>query len=269
MQITVLMEDTCTNPECEYEHGLSLYIEAEGYKILADTGASEKTIFNAGKLDVDLSKVDFAVLSHGHYDHSGGILAFRRINADAVIYMQRTALDDYYHGERYIGVDKQISQLPNIKLLAGNTEIDRNISIFTGITGKKFCPKSNLGLTRRVGGEDVQDDFAHEQCLVIRGDKTLLVSGCAHNGILNILDRYEGLYGGVPDVVISGFHMVKKTAYSEEEKEIILKTAEELRRSGAIYYTGHCTGQQAIDLMKPIMGDKLIQIQCGMRINLS
>lgn len=268
MQITVLMEDTCENSECEYEHGLSLYIEAENHKILADMGASAKTISNAVKLDVDLPKVDFAVLSHGHYDHSGGILAFRRINPDAVIYMQRTALDDYYHGEWYIGVDKQISQLSNIALLSGNVEIDRNISIFTGITGRKFCPKSNLGLTRRVNGEDVQDEFVHEQCLVVREDKTLLISGCAHNGILNVLDRYEELYGGAPDVVVSGFHMMKKTAYSEEEKEIILKTAEELKRSGAVYYTGHCTGQQAIDLMKPIMGDKLIQIHCGMRIGL-
>ena len=69
-------------------------------------------------------------------------------------------------------------------------------------------------------------------------------------------------------MVISGFHMMKKTAYTEEEEEIIRKTAEELKRTGAVYYTGHCTGQQAIDLMKPVMGDRLIQIHCGMRIDL-
>lgn len=268
MQITVLMEDTCGNPEYEFEHGLSLYIEAEEYKILADTGASEKTIANAGKLGIDLSKVDFAVLSHGHYDHSGGIPAFRRINKDAPIYMQRTALDDYYHGERYIGVDKAVGRLANIVLLEGNRDIDGSISIFTGMTGTRLRPKSNLGLCRRVEGRDIPDEFAHEQCLVIRGEKNVLVSGCAHNGILNVLDRYQELYGTMPDAVVSGFHMMKKTAYSEEEKEIILKTAGELKRSGAVYYTGHCTGQQAIDLMRPIMGDKLIQLHCGMRINL-
>lgn len=268
MRVTVLMEDTCQNPACEYEHGLSLYIEAEGYKILADTGASEKTISNAAKLGVDLSEADFVVLSHGHYDHAGGIRAFREINEEAVIYMQRTALGEYYHGERYIGVDPAVSRLPNIALLTGDAQITGNISIFTGFTGHRFCPKSNLGLTRRVDGKDVQDEFAHEQCLVIHGEKKLLVSGCAHNGILNILDRYAERYGGMPDVVISGFHMMKKTAYTEEEEEIIWKTAEELNRSGAVYYTGHCTGQQAIDLMKPIMGDKLIQIHCGMSINL-
>ena len=129
MQVTVLMEDTCGNPECKYEHGLSLYIETEGYRILADAGASEQSLDNARILGIDLSKVDFAVLSHGHYDHSGGLPAFRRVNQDAVIYMQRSALDDYYHGERYIGIDKQIGRLPKIELLSGNRKIDKNISI--------------------------------------------------------------------------------------------------------------------------------------------
>lgn len=267
MQITVLMEDTCQNPACEYEHGLSLYIEAKGYKILVDTGASDKTISNAAKLGVDLSETDFVVLSHGHYDHAGGIPGFRKINEKAVIYMQRTALDEYYHAERYIGVDPAIGRLPKIAFLTGDLEIAGDISILTGFIGNRFRPGSNLGLTRRVDGQDVQDDFAHEQCLVIHGEKKLLVSGCAHNGILNILDRYTSQYGGMPDVVISGFHMMKKTAYTQEEEETILKTAEELYRTGAVYYTGHCTGQQAIDLMKPVMGDRLIQIHCGMRID--
>ncbi len=268
MRITVLMEDTCGDAACAYEHGLSLYIEAAGYKILADTGASDKTISNAAKLGVDLSAADFVVLSHGHYDHAGGIPAFREMNEEAVIYMQRAALGEYYHGERYIGVDPAIRQFPKVVLLTGDLKITGNISIFTGFTGNRFRPGSNLDLTRRVDGQDVQDDFAHEQCLVIHGEKKLLVSGCAHNGILNILDRYGEIYGGMPDVVISGFHMMKKTAYTEEEEEIIRKTAEELKRTGAVYYTGHCTGQQAIDLMKPVMGDRLIQIHCGMRIDL-
>ncbi len=268
MQITVLMEDTCGNPECEYEHGLSLYIETEDHRILADAGAGERTLANAEKLGVDLSKVDIAVLSHGHYDHSGGLCAFRKINGKAVLYMQQSALDAYYHGERYIGVDREVGKLAKVEFLSGNLEIDEHVSIFTGITGRRLRPRSNLGLSRRVDGKDIQDDFSHEQCLVIRGEKNVLVSGCAHNGILNILDKYEELYSVMPDVVISGFHMVKKGNYTEEEKEVVIQTAEELNRSGAVFYTGHCTGQQAIDLMKPIMGEKLIQMHCGMKVYL-
>lgn len=67
----------------------------------------------------------------------------------------------------------------------------------------------------------MQDEFVHEQCLAIQGEKNLLVFGCAHNGILNILDRYREIYGECPDAVNSGFHMLKKTDYSETEAETI------------------------------------------------
>lgn len=266
MYIAILMEDTYGRPQCECEHGLSLYIETKHHRILMDTGATNKTWENARRLGVDLSVIDTVVLSHGHYDHSGGMTALRKINRDAVIYIQKTALLDYYHGERYIGIDKEIGELPNVHILSGDRKIDGEISLFTGITGRKFWPQSNLGLSMRVDGVDKQDEFAHEQCLVIQEDKKILVSGCAHNGILNILDRYQEIYGDSPDMVISGFHMMKKGSYTEEEKETILKTAEELKERDTIFYTGHCTGQMAIDLMKPIMQDKLIQMHCGMEI---
>lgn len=266
MKITVLMEDTCGNPQCEYEHGLSIYVETGKHRILMDTGAGERTLANAHRLGIDLSRVDTVILSHGHYDHSGGLTAFRKINQDAVIYMQRSALLDYYHGEQYIGVDKAAGQMLNIKLLSGGMEIDEEISVFTDITGRRFWPQSNIGLTVRIDGKDVQDEFAHEQCLVVHREKKLLLSGCAHNGILNVLDRYQEVYGGVPDIVISGFHMTRKGDYTEQETEMIRQTAEELRHMNTIFYTGHCTGQRAIDIMRSIMGDQLVQIHCGMEI---
>lgn len=266
MKIIVLMEDTAGNPLCAHEHGFSLYIETAKHKLLMDTGASEKTMGNARQLGADIAGADMLVLSHGHYDHAGGMLAFRKWNNKARIYMQRKALLDYYHGERYIGIDKKIGELSGIELLDGGIEVDSEISIFTGITGRKFWPQSNIGLSLREQGENRQDEFEHEQCLVIRGEKTILVSGCAHNGILNILDRYEEIYGGCPDIVISGFHMMKKTAYSGQEADVIYKTAVELEKRNTVFYTGHCTGQEAIDIMRPVMKDKLVQLSCGMEI---
>lgn len=266
MKVVILMEDTCGVPGCEYEHGLSVYIETASHKVLMDTGASKKTLENAKKLGIDLSGVDAVILSHGHSDHSGGILAFREINSHAPVYMQRTALGDYYHGERYIGIDKRIGQMPGIKLLDGDYEIDGELSIFTGIRGRRFWPESNLRLSMMENGQQVQDRFAHEQCLAIHGEKELLVSGCAHNGILNILDSYREKFGRYPDAVISGFHMMKKADYTEREMETIRQTAEELKKMDTVFYTGHCTGQKAIDLMRLVMGDKLVQINCGMEV---
>ncbi len=268
MYIAVLMEDTCGNPLCGYEHGLSLYVETKHHRILMDSGASDVTWDNAQKLGIDLTGVDIAVLSHGHYDHSGGLMTFCRNNKNAVVYMQQSALLDYYHGERYIGIDKKIGALANVRMLSGDKKIDGEISLFTGITGRKFWPQSNVGLAMQVNGVNKQDEFAHEQCLVIREDKKVLLSGCAHNGILNILDRYREIYGGVPDIVISGFHMMKKSDYTEEEKVTIRKTAEALAEENTVFYTGHCTGQMAIDLMKPILGERLQQMHCGMEIRI-
>ena len=91
MRIINLMEDTPGVTGLYYEHGLSFYIETEKHKILLDTGASSAFIENARHLGIDLKKVDVVVLSHGHYDHAGGILAFAKLNSTAKIYMQRTA----------------------------------------------------------------------------------------------------------------------------------------------------------------------------------
>lgn len=267
MKILTLMENTCGEEGCLFEHGLCLYIETQKHKLLLDTGASDGFIQNAGKLGVDLTAVDTVVLSHGHYDHSGGILAFAEINPRALIYMQKAAAADYYHGERYIGIDKRILELPEVRLIQGDLVLDEQLSLFTHITGRRCYPQSNLALTVRRNGIEAKDSFDHEQCLVIReGEEHILISGCAHNGILNILDKYRELYHEFPKRVISGFHMMKKSPYIKEETDIILANARELADCDTIFYTGHCTGDEAFELMKPIMGNKLVRLRSGERV---
>lgn len=267
MKAVILIEDTCGNPACKYEHGLSVYVETKKHRLLMDTGASDAFLRNAKKLNIDLAKVDTVILSHGHYDHGGGILAFREQNPDAEIYMQRSACDDYYHNERYIGIDKRIASLAHVRMLDGDYRIDEELFLFAHITGRKYFAKSNLVLSKRIHGQDIQDEFAHEQCLVITQDgKNTLISGCAHNGILNILSRYREIFHESPQTVISGFHMMKKGAYSQEEADIICQTAKQLSNTDTLYYTGHCTGEKAFSLMAPYMKDKLIQIHSGMQL---
>lgn len=114
----------------------------------------------------------------------------------------------------------------------------------------------------------MQDEFAHEQCLVIEQEgKRILLSGCAHNGILNILDRYREIYGNEPDVVNSGFHMMQKE-YTESDWETIWATARELCKYQTVFYTGHCTGTEAYDVMKEIMGEQLHPIHSGEELSL-
>lgn len=269
-----LVEDTAGRDGCLYEHGLSFYVETERHKLLMDCGATGMFAKNAQTLGIDLTKVDTCILSHGHYDHAGGIPAFAKINPRAKIYLKDSANGDYYHvterGEKYIGIEKEIADLLQCVAVSGDYKIDEELFLFSDIAGTRNLPRGNRELKKKENGMYVQDTFAHEQCLVItQGEYRILMSGCAHNGILNILDRYESVFHSCPDVVISGFHMMQKSAYTQEDMENIRETARLLLDMGALFYTGHCTGQEAFSLMKEIMGEKLQPIHSGMEIKLT
>ena len=267
-KIINLIENTEGKNQCLYEHGLSFYIETEKHKILVDTGASDAFLWNAKKLGVDIKEIDTVILSHGHYDHAGGILAFARENPSATIYMQDTAGREYYHKndtmEKYIGIDPRIMELPQVVKLCKNYRIDEELSLFSGVTGRKLWPLGNKELMIKKEGSFEQDEFAHEQYLVVETkNRKILISGCAHNGILNILEEYKKLYGTEPDIVISGFHMQKKNGYTEEDIENIQQIAKELKQRNTIFYTGHCTGELPFALMKNYMKDQLVYIHSG------
>ena len=268
MKILNLIENTEGAAGCAAEHGLSFYIETEDHRLLMDLGPSASVVANAEKLGADLKTVDTVILSHGHYDHGGGILPFTKLNPEAKIYLQESAFGEYYsirdHGPEYIGLDPTIRELPQVVTVNGEYRIDEELFLFSGIRGKKNWPVSNYNLRKKEGGELLQDDFIHEQCLVItEGERRILLSGCAHNGILNILDRFEELFGGAPDIVISGFHMMKKSGYTDEERLVIRDTARKLKKYPTLFYTCHCTGTKAFDMMKKIMGEKLQYVHCG------
>lgn len=268
MKIINLIEDTKGIEGCVYEHGLSFYIETENHKLLLDTGATDAFIENAKVLGIDLTKVDTVIISHGHYDHTGGILAFASLNPNAKIYIQKSAQGAFYNyrnqEEKYIGMDEKISELAQVVFLEGDLKIDEELSVFTGVTGRKLWPKGNEILKKKIGNEFLQDDFCHEQYLVItEGELRVLLSGCAHNGILNILDKYEELFGNHPTHVISGFHMMKKNDYTAEDTKMIEGTAHILSKMDTYFYSGHCTGEYPLTVLKSIMKEQLIAIHSG------
>ena len=276
MRIVCLVENTGGAAKCPAEHGLSLYIEADGRRILMDAGASPLIAANADRLGIDLSSVDLAVLSHGHYDHGGGLPAFSKSNHSAPIYVQSSAFGDFYsdHGLKeglvYIGLPDPVRGLPRLRLIDGSLEIDRSISVFSGISGARPFPSANRTLKMKTGDALRNDDFRHEQCLVVRENGvTALFSGCAHHGIMNVLSRYSELYGGEPDYVFSGFHMKKRGGYTVEDVREVIDTASELKRMHTCFYTGHCTGRGPYAVMREIMGSRLHYMHCGDEVLLS
>lgn len=273
MRILNLIENTEGAAGCLCEHGLSFYIETGGHKILADTGASGAFLMNAETLGIDLDQVDTVIISHGHYDHAGGLLAFAERNPKARIWINGLAGEQYYHKndamERYIGMDPRIKALPQVEWVEGDREIDQGIFLFGRALGRRLWPDGNRELKVKTETGFRQDDFLHEQYLVLeeRG-KRVMISGCAHNGILNILDRYREIYGEDPDVVISGFHMSRKSRYSQADHALVRDTARELQKLHTRFFTGHCTGELPYRILKEIMGPQISYVHSGQEISL-
>ena len=272
MKIINIIEDSSVNDNLIAEHGLCFYIETEKHKLLIDTGASEATWKNASNLGIDLKAIDTVILSHGHYDHTGGVMSFVQKNSNAIIYIHKNAIYDYYNTktgtEKYIGIDKSILNLNQLQLIESDLRIDNEISVFTGVTERINWPQSNLTLKRKIDGKLVQDNFSHEQYAVINsGNKSVLISGCAHNGIINILNRFKSIYGKDPDMVISGFHTNKATEFNPQDIAVIESIADKLSSMNTIFYTGHCTGEAAYKILANRMTN-LYQIHSGLTITL-
>lgn len=279
MRIVNLIENTEGRVGCVNEHGLSFYIETDKHKLLLDLGQTDSSIHNAENLGIDLKAVDTVVLSHGHYDHSGGIMSFAGINDRAAIYMQESAGGEYYADDgdkaagnryRYIGIDKEILRLPQVKFIKGDYAIDDELEVFTIDRRTHVLPFTNKRLLIKTEEGFVTDGFKHEHFLVVR-DKglTVLLSGCAHNGILSILDAYKEKYGDYPDIVVSGFHLMVKREYRENELEEVRAIAEQLSKYPTRFFTCHCTGLPAYEEMKKIMGNQLNYVHSGDEIVLA
>lgn len=253
MKIISLVENTSKREDICCEHGLSLYIEASGKRILFDMGQSDMLFYNAERLGVSLSDVDIAILSHGHYDHGGGLKKFLQINKTAKIYVRESAFLPYYHGERYIGLDPTLEDEPRLIKLP----LDLKISEGLTLCGPDSTPEDTDGLTVEIGGERLADLFDHEQYLLIEeAGRRVLISGCSHKGILNIIEHFK------PNILIGGFHLMNKQP-GEELRELAVR----LGNTDCDYYTCHCTGKEQFDFIKKYL-KRLEYLSAGDRIEM-
>ena len=263
MILRVLMENSAGQPGLIAEHGLSLYIEACGKRILFDAGQSAAFADNAEKLGVDLSAVDLAILSHGHYDHSGGLMRFLELNDHAPVYMHRRAPEPHYNGtEKYIGIDPALAQSSRIIYTDDALDLGGGLTLCTCNAQITDCPASARGMTVKTGEEYVQDSFDHEQYLIIEeAGKRIVVSGCSHKGILNIVRLLS------PDILVGGFHFMKLDP-AGQDKAYLESAAAALLAHDCTYHTGHCTGEVPYAFLREIMGGCLQAIHAGTTITI-
>lgn len=260
MRVCVLVENTAGAPEMLSEHGLSLYIETGEHRILFDAGQSGAFAENAEKLGISIADVDIAVLSHGHYDHGGGMLRFIELNRVARIYANRRVFGGYYNavGE-YIGLVPELEASERFTLCGDGLVLDRAFRLCTCNGLKRRYEFGSFGLSEAgKNGERVSDKFLHEQYLVLQtGGGRIVFSGCSHKGVLNIVNWLR------PDVLIGGFHFMKLDCASERDMEELCAATRELKRLGGKYYTCHCTGEEQYELLHREMGDRLGYIRAG------
>lgn len=274
MIITALAENESAHENLGCEHGLSLYIETENNNLLFDTGQGSLFAENADKLGVDLSQVDLCVISHGHYDHGGGLRTFLSLNTRAPVYANIKAFGDYYANrtdapKQYIGLDKTLPFPERIVFTGGYLTVEDGLEIFSTVTGQTLQPAGNNDLFEKTGETFLHDCFSHEQNLIItENGKTVLIAGCAHKGIINIAESFHDLKGYYPDYVIGGFHLYNKASGNSEDEDTVSAIGRYLLLTGSQYFTCHCTGMAAYTSLKTVMADKINYLSTGNQINI-
>ena len=268
MKATILIDNIADNGFIS-EWGFCVWIEYRGKNYLLDTGSSDKYLSNAQKLGINVADADFAVLSHAHFDHSGGYDKFFEANKNAKLFISSGCAEDCYFKlgpyRRYIGLPKgmlnrhgeRIEAVDGLRSLAEGVWLVPHVENGLDAIGKK------AHMFRSESGRSVPDDFSHELSLVFETEKGLVVfNSCSHGGLQNIMADIEHfLPGKSVCMTVGGLH------FKNSSKKDILGVAKMIKGlSIERVITGHCTGEKGFDILHAELGDKVVQTSVGMVI---
>ena len=257
MNLITLVENTSCREDLPAEHGLSLYVETGNRKLLFDSGQTGLVVENARRLGVDLSAVDTVILSHGHYDHGGGLFAFLEVNKTAPIYASDLCFGSFYHGTRkYIGLNPLLQDCRRFRPVSEITDLGDGLTLTPGrmVLTPESIPYQGLNVKHK--SLYCPDCFLHEQYLTLEENgKKILFSGCSHRGIVNIARHFQ------PDILIGGFHF--KALDPQKDRGTLEHAAKALLDLPTRYYTCHCTGEAQYAILKELMEDRISYLSTG------
>lgn len=269
-KITTLVENTVAQSGKSLlgEHGLSFYIEAGERRILFDTGQNLAIANNARVLGVDLNRIDAVVLSHGHYDHSGGLQSMLACNPDFTLHAHPDAFSPKVKQEnerhKYIGIPVEEE-----KIISGGVDLrlDKSpVQIAPGLMTTGEIPRANefeaveSGFFLKAGRGVIADTLADDQALILDTNKGVVVLlGCSHRGVVNTLNHVTHLTGkNSIHALMGGLHL---GSASDAKLEMII---DHLRGFGLEkMIVGHCTGPRAFLALSNEFKDRVFQNTVG------
>jgi len=273
--LTIVVEDSSTldHNSLWAQHGLSIFLELkfdqESMRLLWDTGASsEVMLHNAEELNIDLNNLDLICLSHGHYDHTGGLMSILQHRKDRIVILA--------HPDIFAPKLKTRPLFKFIGLPFSRTQVEAEgaimiqargpVAIAPGLmtTGEvarleSFEKVENFRTVR--DGQYCQDNIPDDQALaaVLPGKGLVVITGCAHSGIINTI-RHAQKITGVEKLyaLIGGFHLM------DADDGRIDATAEALKGlDPVVVRPGHCTGQKAICRLQEALGGRCLPLAVG------
>lgn len=270
IKVSVIVDNISDN-DIRGEWGLSLLVEYYDKKIIVDVGASNLFLQNLSRLGFDIKDIEYAVLSHAHFDHANGMKAFFDNNLKAKFYLRNGVSEDCYFKKfffhKYIGIPKNVinNYSDRIEYVSGNYEIIHGVYLVPHTT----CGLSEIGkremMYRKTNTGWIPDDFVHEQSLVLDTEKGLIIiNSCSHGGVINIINEVSSVFPGKHIYgYIGGFHLFNKS------NAVVREVGRKLNDLGIEYVcTGHCTKERAYGILKEELGDKLEQMKVGLQIEL-
>lgn len=271
MKFTVLIDRKGSEPFF-LEHGLSYFIELGADQILLDAGSSGKIAQNAKFMNISLSDINFAVLSHGHYDHCDGFRTFFQENSSASLFLRKEALDAHFSftkgTPKFVGIHKSLDHNRFFFVEEEVYSLCPSVFLISYPKNSKLFRKDDKFYQKKIAWDHFQQDtFSHQQSLVVLLNEELLIfNSCFHGDILGIC---QDILEKFPDYksfsLVGGLHLQTDEQniplFSEQDLDFFMTSLVKIGLNRV--YTGHCTSDFAFSLLKKYLNERLFFPEVG------